>query len=200
MDHHFNTAQGTFYLANNGVQSGFEGVSSFEAIHLLRSWAREHDARMASWLSAALGMDHDRPRPLELLLALVEDRLRDSHSLLTLARRQRPALDPGLPYEMVDLGDLAEGPANLPVEEPDHWIEIRLLDEAEQPIANERYEIALPDGKSQQGRTDEFGIIRVDPIYKAGHCRVHFPDLVEALETAETSESPSESEELAKAS
>jgi type VI secretion system secreted protein VgrG len=57
------------------------------------------------------------------------------------------------------------------------WIEVELLDEADQPVAGERYWIRLPDGTMAQGRTDENGIASVRGIKQNGNCAICFPDL-----------------------
>lgn len=57
-----------------------------------------------------------------------------------------------------------------------NWIEIRLLDEDGEPVADERYEVQLPDGNVESGRLDSNGLAgfySIDP----GTCRVSFPDL-----------------------
>ncbi len=57
------------------------------------------------------------------------------------------------------------------------WIEIELIDDNDQPVPRERYEVIFPDGSDGVfGRLDEQGFARVlvpDP----GQCQVSFPDL-----------------------
>jgi hypothetical protein len=60
-----------------------------------------------------------------------------------------------------------------------HFIEIQLVDEIGAPVANERYQITLPDGKIREGRTDGKGVIRFDGI-DAGVCDFTFMGLDEA--------------------
>ncbi|MCH9687132.1 MAG: hypothetical protein K0V04_37195 [Deltaproteobacteria bacterium] len=143
------------------------------------------EARLRSEVEPHLGTGFDAGLPA--LLDATTDLLRRGRVTLELSGHEPLGVDPHHPIDVEDLGslvDLAEGPPDLPSEAPEHWIEIRLVDEAEQPITNERYRIDLPDGKSQEGQTDGAGIVRIDPIYKAGHCRVQFPDLVEELALA----------------
>ena len=67
-----------------------------------------------------------------------------------------------------------------PVEEEEketHWIEIELIDEADQPVAGEKYEIELPDGSTTSGTTDSDGKARVEGIEEAGNCKITFPEL-----------------------
>jgi len=72
---------------------------------------------------------------------------------------------------------VAESPCEG-VDSIQHWIQIVLRDEADEPIRGTRYRIQLPDGKSVFGRLDEYGKARHDGI-PGGICHVTFPDLDE---------------------
>jgi len=61
-------------------------------------------------------------------------------------------------------------------EEKKSWIEIELLDEDDQPVAGERYQIRLPDGTTVAGTTDSKGLARITRI-EPGTCQITFPDL-----------------------
>lgn len=69
-------------------------------------------------------------------------------------------------------------PPATPEEEAEKtaWIEIELVDEADQPVPGERYEITLPDGTVASGTLDDRGFARVDGI-TPGTCQVTFPAL-----------------------
>jgi len=56
------------------------------------------------------------------------------------------------------------------------WIEIKLVDENNDPVPGERYRIELPDGKFAEGTLDHNGFARVNRI-KPGTCKVTFPRL-----------------------
>ena len=57
------------------------------------------------------------------------------------------------------------------------WIEIELVDEEDNPVPGERYEITLPDGTTvARGTLDENGFARVDGI-DPGECQVTYPEL-----------------------
>lgn len=56
------------------------------------------------------------------------------------------------------------------------WIEIELLDEDDQPVPGERYEIELADGRVVRGTLDPEGFARVEGI-EPGECTVTFPRL-----------------------
>ncbi len=58
-----------------------------------------------------------------------------------------------------------------------HWIEIEMVDEAEQPVVGEAYRVTLPDGKKVEGGLDEKGQVRIDGIKQPGWCRISFPNL-----------------------
>lgn len=58
----------------------------------------------------------------------------------------------------------------------DDYIEVRLVDEAGEPVANEPVEITLPDGDTWRSRTGRDGIARVIGI-PSGMCKVTFPGL-----------------------
>jgi hypothetical protein len=57
-----------------------------------------------------------------------------------------------------------------------HWVEIELVGEDGQGIADEPYLIIAPDGSEHRGRTDANGTARVDAI-PGGACRVSFTAL-----------------------
>jgi type VI secretion system secreted protein VgrG len=60
-------------------------------------------------------------------------------------------------------------------EESTSWIEIELVDEEDNPVPGERYQITLPDGSVARGTLDENGFARIDGI-EPGTCQVTFPD------------------------
>lgn len=62
-------------------------------------------------------------------------------------------------------------------DEETHWIEIELIDEDDEPVPGEKYEITLPDGSVASGTLDQNGFARVDGIKDAGSCEITFPDL-----------------------
>ena len=72
--------------------------------------------------------------------------------------------------------------ATAPGTEEQHWIEIELLDDAGNPVADELYYVELPDGSSISGRTDSQGRARVDGV-DPGTAKVSFPDLDKSLYT-----------------
>ncbi|MBU0637322.1 MAG: hypothetical protein KKB50_00525 [Planctomycetes bacterium] len=76
-----------------------------------------------------------------------------------------------------DVGSLAKKPTTS---DTGPWIEIELVDSQDNPVANERYRIKLPDGKTREGRTDQHGRARLDQI-ALGTCTVSFLDMDASL-------------------
>jgi hypothetical protein len=56
------------------------------------------------------------------------------------------------------------------------WIEVELLDEDNDPVPDEEYEIETPDGRVVKGKLDHKGFARLDGLIK-GSCRIRFPRL-----------------------
>ena len=64
----------------------------------------------------------------------------------------------------------------LNVERGKSWIEIKLVDEDDQPVQGERYRIELPDGTVRQGTLDSKGQAHIGGI-DPGNCKITFPNL-----------------------
>ena len=62
-------------------------------------------------------------------------------------------------------------------EQPEHWIEIELIGEDDQPILWEHYRVVLPSGETVEGLLDDRGQVRIDHLPSGGECQVSFPDL-----------------------
>jgi len=58
------------------------------------------------------------------------------------------------------------------------WIEIEVLNDAELPVAGEKYEVELPDGKIAAGTTNAQGIARINGV-DPGSCKIRFPNMNE---------------------
>jgi type VI secretion system secreted protein VgrG len=61
-------------------------------------------------------------------------------------------------------------------QEKSAWIEIEMVDEADEPVPGVVYRITLPDGTVADGTLDEKGSAKVVGIVP-GTCQVSFPDL-----------------------
>lgn len=90
--------------------------------------------------------------------------------------------DTANPGEVVERGGDEAEPFTRQDEErerdnPDRtWIEIELVDEEDQPVPGERYEITLPDGRVARGTLDQNGFARLEGIVQ-GTCQITFPEL-----------------------
>lgn len=58
----------------------------------------------------------------------------------------------------------------------DSWIELELVDDEGEPVADIRYRIELVDGSIREGRTSPEGRVRITGI-DPGTCKISFPDL-----------------------
>lgn len=58
------------------------------------------------------------------------------------------------------------------------WIEIKLIDEADQPVAGETFKLVCADDSVRYGTLDPKGFARVERI-PPGSCKVTFPNLDE---------------------
>ncbi len=58
-----------------------------------------------------------------------------------------------------------------------HWIELEMVDEAEEPVVGELYVVQTPDGKEIRGGLDEKGQVRITGIKNPGSCIIKFPNL-----------------------
>ncbi len=56
------------------------------------------------------------------------------------------------------------------------WIEIKLIDQDNEPVAGAAYKVTLPDGTTDSGILDHEGFVRIEGI-DPGTCKVTFPDL-----------------------
>ncbi|MGH9902358.1 MAG: hypothetical protein ACRD68_11185 [Pyrinomonadaceae bacterium] len=73
--------------------------------------------------------------------------------------------------------DAAKAKPDAPPATKTTFVEIELIDMADQPVAGARYRIQLPDGNFQEGHLDKEGRARADDIEKPGTCWISFPDL-----------------------
>jgi len=156
-----------------------DALGSCELELLLHQWAFEGHGAILLDLLHQLGVGS---RASEDPLALADQLMRYLDTGVAVLSREPQSerqLEP--PPEQVDIAELLPPPLAPPEADADHWIEVVLLDSGEQPIGNERFELVLPDGKVHSGRTDDDGLLRVDPIFKAGNCRLYFPDLQQQL-------------------
>jgi hypothetical protein len=140
---------------------GWDSVAPAEARWLFE----RRDRGMTERLADACGL----PRFHEWLPSFVFEHVR-------LLRRSRPrgALDGALP--VVDLSDLA-APKEPEREVIEHFIEVRVLDDARMPCEGVSCRVTTPEGNTHERTTDQHGLCRVDEIGRAGACIIELPDL-----------------------
>jgi type VI secretion system secreted protein VgrG len=82
---------------------------------------------------------------------------------------------PAQPYKKGGDPEAASGGKDGPGKKKD-WIEVELVDEADQPVAGEAYRVTLPDGSIASGTLDEKGFVHIGEI-DTGTCKINFPNL-----------------------
>jgi hypothetical protein len=131
-------------------------------------------ARQAPFVARNAGISSDTPHDIDAV----------SHALpLAPALPSLPPLQlPNIAKDALDdaIGALPSAPPTVssPCQE-NHWIEIVLVDQENQPIAGVAYKIVGPDGAIHAGTLDDTGLARVDGL-PPGTCQVSFPDLEDA--------------------
>lgn len=120
------------------------------------------------WLEPDQAGQHDGPSLARRVIEELE------HPAGRLALWERPRTEsPGKPEagpeleDVVDLLDLVD-------HEDTTWIEFRLQDQNDEPIAGLEYELDHPDGRTTTGRLGELGIVHLDGI-PAGSYTIRFP-------------------------
>ena len=74
--------------------------------------------------------------------------------------------------------------------DPQHWIEIRLLDSDGDPVPFEEYLVTFTDGSDARGYLDQDGWARLAPVQEPGMCRVSFPRLESRIWKYDHAEGP----------
>ncbi len=77
------------------------------------------------------------------------------------------------PYQIPRLLELVST-----LREDDAWIEVLVVDEDDEPIAHQQYEIRLSDGRTRSARTNEHGILRYEWL-PDGDCEISLVGLDE---------------------
>lgn len=159
-------------------------LSSEERLHerevefVLRAWMRQGERHKLFQLLAFV--DESAPSglgmPSERLVETLARRLVGGFAGVALYRRvPRPSIPLAPP--VVDLADMAE-----PLEEPEYWVELAVVDEQDRPMSRVTCEIELPGGRKVVRTTNTQGVVRVDGIRDAGTCQIRFPNhVVEAV-------------------
>lgn len=72
---------------------------------------------------------------------------------------------------------VASGVVQCP-EKPSEWIEIELLDDTGRAVKDMACTVIDPDGQEHKGKTDSYGVLRIDGISK-GDCTLELPTIDE---------------------
>lgn len=64
-----------------------------------------------------------------------------------------------------------------PVETVEHFVEVLVVDERDQPLPGIACIVELSNGQQRAGRTDDHGLLRIEGIVPAGPCAIRFPTL-----------------------
>lgn len=121
-----------------------------------------------------LGWSYSSPRPLNAesqLRGVLRRELEDFSGSLVLVEERAT-------HFQVLVGEEVEVPELEKETEENHWIEIRLVDEENKPVAGVEYEIKFPDKSVHKGRTPNHGVIYFKDL-DPGECEFTFSKLDE---------------------
>lgn len=59
---------------------------------------------------------------------------------------------------------------------PEHWVEVELHDPEDNAMTGIPLEIILPAGLRRHGKTNRFGLVRIEGIQRAGQCTALLPE------------------------
>ncbi|MCH9686408.1 MAG: hypothetical protein K0V04_33555 [Deltaproteobacteria bacterium] len=157
------------------LSSAYERVMASTARWLLRSSGEPSDTqkiRLGRGFEDQLRRgprDRGAPVPERWQELIGED---DGPYLLFRHHAPRPSVDHSAHADAVPLTELAPPPRQ---EDPEHWIEVQMLDESDEPLNGVLCEVELPDGQKRSGWTNDVGLLRIDGIVAAGDCKIRFP-------------------------
>jgi hypothetical protein len=57
------------------------------------------------------------------------------------------------------------------------WLELTLVDDRDQAVADARYEVTAPDGSQRSGRLDGQGFARLEGLPALGNYELRWPEL-----------------------
>ena len=123
-------------------------------------------------------LEADKADPGEVAEVKAEQQKKGSgkYGRVPVAPFKRPSEDSGQGDDGGPGGNQAGSQPNKEEKKKKSWIEIVLVDEEDDPVPGERYEITLPDKTVKKGTLDQNGFARVDGI-DPGNCEITFPRL-----------------------
>ena len=114
-----------------------------------RDWDTQNTLR--ELLATEFGRDVHRMNDHEILAALAD---LVAHDAIRLVEVERPAPSPGgVTKDREEESDLGKQPAPTTT-----WIEVQLLDEAEEPVSGVQYQIVRVGGAVRSGELDRYGL------------------------------------------
>lgn len=147
-----------------------EPLSSREACMVLQRMQHAHP-RLIEDLSRAFGFV-DGPDALLRELRSYESWTDGGLCRVELFRRSVVVPSIPRPIEPKPLAALAEDREVV----PEHWMEVELHDREDNAIMGIPLEIVLPTGGRRHGKTNRFGVVRIEGIQRAGQCTVLLPE------------------------
>jgi hypothetical protein len=165
--------EGRDYVIADEAIEGFEPVDDIEARRILGEAlrrGRQHapSARVGELLADRSTWGAEARARLGGHPSLAENGLDRVPFALWRRPEVRAVLDPTV-GEAPLLSDLA-----APLTAEDGWIEVLVVDELDDPIADQQYELRLSDGRVRRARTNEHGILRYDGL-PDGQCELSLP-------------------------
>jgi hypothetical protein len=149
-------------------------VSRLEALFRVRTLPAHSLDRRALADLYCLAFEHTVARsyghPAETVLRRRIEEAVEAGRLLVIVCPRRQVVVP-LPVEEAE-------PLLGPADEPTSWIEIELVDDSGNPVADEPYVLVTGDDRTRSGVLDRDGRAREDGI-DPGNCKVTFPRLHE---------------------
>ena len=79
--------------------------------------------------------------------------------------------------QLQQMGDANPGHQSIkPCEATKAWVEVKLMDDDDNPVPGAEYRIRLPDASTSEGTLDDKGAVKIDGII-AGQCVISFPEI-----------------------
>lgn len=131
------------------------------------------------WIELELLDEEDRPQAQEpywirLANGMIQEGLLNDQGIVRIDRI--PAGMSLVKFPTIDREEWEV--ASSPVKPVQNWIEIRVIDNDNRPLAGEDYSVELPNGEIRSGKLDSNGLARIEAAV-SGVCTVLFPNIDE---------------------
>ncbi|NRF67409.1 hypothetical protein HLB44_10475 [Aquincola sp. S2] len=170
--HRFHFEAASFRIVEAGEWAHLRG-SSDERYQVV---PHDEAVPLLARIAASAGLSHDEAMALHEAVPLVPTRW----------RRDQPANTGILLIRIVDRSFNLESAGSAEVvtpsqmsgpKDPDHWIQITLIDDQDLPVPNQAYKVELPGGEIREGRLDGTGMAYIGGLKAGGPCKVCFPQI-----------------------